>query len=174
MYNQAKIQKLVDFVNNNKDLVDKAVFKNKLQSEFNLKTDRTVYYCDDFAVRVSYSKTATVSNTVLGLAKIKAYDNIPLFVIVVSPANHKIVLANSTCVKKVSHSSHKLTLTKIIGSINFSDISSEIFGIKNIPENFEEIFNLHLTIGFNNNLKRLVDATSNIEGYRTKIHCKQF
>lgn len=172
MYNQAKIQKLVDFVNNNKDLVDKAVFKNKLQSEFNLKTDRTVYYCDDFAVRVSYSKTATVSNTVLGLAKIKAYDNIPLFVIVVSPIGHKIVLANSTCVKKVSHSSHKLTLTKIIGSINFSDISSEILGIKNIPENFEEIFNLHLTIGFNNNLKRLVDATSNIEGYRTKIHCK--
>lgn len=172
MYNQAKIQKLVDFVNSNKDLVDKAVFKNKLQSEFNLKTDRTVYYCDDFAVRVSYSKTATVSNTVLGLAKIKAYDNIPLFVIVVSPVGHKIVLANSTCVKKVSHSSHKLTLTKIIGSINFSDISSEIFGIKNIPENFEEIFNLHLTIGFNNNLKRLVDATSNIEGYRTKIHCK--
>ena len=130
MYNQAKIQKLVDFVNSNKDLVDKAVFKNKLQSEFNLKTDRTVYYCDDFAVRVSYSKTTTVSNTVLGLAKIKAYDNIPLFVIVVSPVGHKIVLANSTCVKKVSHSSHKLTLTKIIGSINFSDISSEIFGIK--------------------------------------------
>ncbi len=174
MYNKTKIQELVNFVINNQAIVDKAIFKEKLQKEFSLNSDRTVYYSDYFAVRVSYSKTSTVSNTVLGLAKIKAYDNIPLFVIVVSPAGHKIVLANSTFVKKVSHSSHKLTLTKIIGSINFSDISSEMDGIKNIPENFEELFNLHLSIGFNNNLKRLVEATSSIEGYRTKICYKQF
>ncbi len=165
MYNKTKIQELVDFVNSNQSITDKVVFTNKLIDTFSLNIDRKILYCDSFAVRISYSKTETVSNTILALRKIKVYDNIPILVIVVSPASHKIVLANSTCIKKVSHSSHGLTKTNIVGSINFCDISTNIDGTPNTPENFEMLFNLHSKIGFDANLDRLVKATSNISGY---------
>lgn len=165
MYNQTKIQELINFVSNNQSITDKVVFTNKLIDTFSLNIDRKILYCDSFAVRVSYSKTETVSNTILALRKIKAYDNIPIFVIVISPTGHKIVLANSTCIKKVSHSSHGLTNTNIVGSINFCDISTNIDGIANVSENFETLFNMHKQIGFNTNLARLVDVTSNISGY---------
>ena len=71
----------------------------------------------------------------------------------------ELLLANSSFVTKISHTSHKLTQTKIRGSFNGSNILREFNGIPNKPENFSELFNLHQSIGWESNLKRIVEAT---------------
>jgi hypothetical protein len=55
-----------------------------------------------------------------------------------------------------------LRLDNIRGSINGSDIVKEFNGIKNAPENFQKLFSIHAELGFNENLPRLVEATTNI------------
>jgi hypothetical protein len=66
--------------------------------------------------------------------------------------------------KKISHSSHELSLTNIKGSFNGSDINREFQGIENKPNNFERLYLIHESIGFEDNLVRLVEATSTIIG----------
>ena len=51
------------------------------------------------------------------------YDKIPFFVVLVrKSADNMILLANTTFLKKISHSSHELSMTNIKGSFNGSDI----------------------------------------------------
>lgn len=49
----------------------KAKVKNAIQEKFSLTLDRSVLYCDYFAVRVSYTKTKSFSNTVLSLSSLQ-------------------------------------------------------------------------------------------------------
>jgi hypothetical protein len=53
-------------------------------------------------------------------------------------------------------------MTNIRGSFNGSDIMREYQSIANSPANFPALFQLHLRIGFNGNLKRLVNETNAI------------
>ena len=55
-----------------------------------------------------------------------------------------------------------MRVDNIRGSINGSDIMKTLSGIKNEPNNFEELFAIHAEIGFEGNLARLVEATNNI------------
>ena len=87
----------------NKSMVEDAVAKR-----FSLTKDRKVYHNEYFAVRFSYSKSqsSSFSNTVLSLSALEKYDKIPFFVVLVRQcADNLILLANSTFLKKVSHSS---------------------------------------------------------------------
>ena len=169
MFNKTKIAALVQFVKDNADVVTKDDFATKLQNKFELKCDKPIYYCNHFAVRLAYSKGTSVSNTIIALSRLKAYDHLPFFVIVISPKGHRIVMANSTCINKISHSSAELRIDNIKGSINFSDILQKIGEINNIPENFESLFDYHSSLGFDGNLKRLVENTGNIQGTGTKF-----
>lgn len=142
---------------------DKLKVKDAIQKEFNLTCDRSVYYCNYFAVRISYTKNNSFSNTVLSLSQLQKFDKVPFFVVLVSHANkNKIFLANSTFISKISHSSQNLSMTNIKGSFNGSDIIRTYQELDNTPQNFEKLFAYHKGLSWEDNLQRLVNATSNI------------
>lgn len=163
MYNSPIIDRLISIVNDNQNIQDKEQLIKIIQTEFKLTQDRKVFYCDDFAIRFSQSNKKTVSNTVLSLSALKGYDTRPFFVVVVFKACVKICLANSTFLKKVSHSAKELRIDNIRGSFNFSDISTEVGGLSNTPDNFKKLFDYHKEFTFEDNIKRLVDENKNIK-----------
>lgn len=142
---------------------DKEKVEEAIQSKFDLTTDRSVFYCDYFAVRVSFTKNTSFSNTVLSLSELQKYDEAPFFVILVSGVNNnKVLLANTTFLQKISHSSQELSTTNIRGSFNGGDIIRNYRGLENNAANFEKLFAYHQSFTWEENLQRLVDATSKI------------
>ena len=142
---------------------DKAKVKKAIRDKFSLILDRSVFYCKHFAVRVSYTKTTSFSNTVLSLSNLQKFDNIPFFVILVSGVSkNKVFLANTTFISKISHSSQQLSMTNIKGSFNGSDIICTYQNLENNAKNFEKLFAYHQGFTWEENLQRLVDATSDI------------
>lgn len=95
------VKKFVKFIVTDCPKYDKEKVKKAIQEKFSLTVDRKVFYCKYFAVRISYSKSGSFSNTVLSLSALKKYDRIPFFVILVSAQNeNKVFLANTTFLKK--------------------------------------------------------------------------
>lgn len=151
----------------NKKLVIEAVIR-----KYKLIKDRKVYHNDYFAVRFSSSKYSTNSfgNTILSLSTLEKFDHIPFFVVHVRrEADNLILLANTTLLRKVSHSSKNLSLTNIKGSFNGSDIIRVYDGTLNSPENFDYLFTIHQGYSWDDNLARLVEATSNIKPVSQKF-----
>lgn len=64
---------------------DKMIVENAANRKYNFVKDRKVYHNQYFAVRFSYSKSASdsFSNTVLSLSALEKYDKIPFFVVLV-------------------------------------------------------------------------------------------
>ena len=141
---------------------DKAALTKEVVAEFGLTKDRSVFYCADFAVRFSASASANFGNTVLSLSNLKKVDDRPFIVCLVTPAVNHCFLANTTLLKKISHSSQELRENNIRGSFNGSDIIRSFEGIPNNAANLERLFEIHAGIGFEGNLPRLVEATNNI------------
>lgn len=149
----------------------KEEMKKFLQQKFNLHQDGKVYFCDKFAVRISFSKNNSFSNTVLSLSKLQKFDNKPFFVVLVRGNGEKnsIFLANTTFLSKISHSSQKLSETNIKGSFNGSDIIKTYQGLDNCTaENFEDLFAYH-SLSWEENLQRLVFNTNNIVPTKKKF-----
>lgn len=156
----------------NKSSVEDAALK-----KYNFIKDRKVYHNQYFAVRFSYSKSTSdsFSNTVLSLSALEKYDKIPFFVVLVrQSADNLILLANTTFLKKISHSSQELSMTNIKGSFNGSDIMREYDGKINEPQNFDYLFALHQGLDWEDNLMRLVDATSSIKPNSKKFVPSEF
>jgi hypothetical protein len=80
----------------------------------------------------------------------------------VTPTANYCLIANTTFLKKISHSSHELRANNIRGSFKGSDIVREFAGISNTAENIGRLYDIHAEIGFEGNLVRLVEATNNI------------
>ena len=160
--NKARIQDLLKFLAKLSGLNDKQEISKRIASEFGLTKDRSVYYCKDFAVRFSASEHENFGNTVLSLSTLQKYDDIPFIVVLVMPNQIKCLLANSTLLKKISHSSQELRENNIRGSFNGSDILRELSGITNEDANLVKLFNIHEVVGFDENLPRLVENTNNI------------
>ena len=153
---------LISFVRSRDGVAEKAPLIAEAVKKFGLTQDRKVFYSDHFAVRFSESRSESFSNTVLSLSSRQKYDDIPFLVCIVTPSKNAVFLANSTLLRKISHSSQQLRLNNIKGSFNGSDIMREFNGIQNVPENFDELFATHAELGFNENLARLVEATTGI------------
>ena len=90
------------------------------------------------------------------------YDERPFIVCLVLKDENILLLVNSTFLKKISHSSQALRIDNIRGSFNGSDIFRVFGEVKNSPENFDELFEIHRQIPFEENLGRLVEATNGI------------
>ena len=101
---------------------------------------------------------------VLSLSALKKIDDRPLVVCVLRPDKVDFLLANSSMLKKISHSSRELSMQRVRGSFLGHDILRSIGGLKNEPANFEKLFGLHQEFSWNENLQRLVDATQDIKG----------
>lgn len=162
MYNKEIIEQLVDFISNKDGNTDKRQLKKEVQEEFDLVKEGSVYYCDWFAIRFCKAASRNFGNTVLALSALHRYDNMPFIVCLVTPARNYLMLANTTFLKKVSHSSQELRRDNIKGSFNGSDIMRGFEGVDNIPDNFEFLYNSHKNYTFEENLVRLVEATNNI------------
>ena len=141
---------------------DKSKLKALIAKEFALTKDRSVYYDEDFAIRFSAGAGTSFSNTVLSLSNLRKVDHLPFLVCVVTPKKNHVLLANTTLLRKISHSSQKLRVDNIRGSFNGSDIVREFEGIANTPANIQRLFDIHAGIGFEGNLPRLVESTNNI------------
>lgn len=163
------IDRLIQFLQANDGINDKAKLASLVVSNFQLTIDRSVFYCADFAVRFSASASPSFGNTVLSLSNLQKFDDRPFIVCLVTPTKNYVFLANTSLLKKISHSSQELRENNIRGSFNGSDIMREFEGIANNSENLERLFNIHAGIGFEGNLARLVETTNNISPT-----CKKF
>ena len=163
MYNWEIMQSLVSFITDRDGIADKQALTKQVQSAFGLTKDRSVYYCRDFAIRFCTANSRSFSNTVLSLSALQKYDRTPFVVCLVTPCKNYIMLANTTFLRKISHSSQELRIDNIKGSFNGSDIMRDFEGVYNEPNNFEYLFTSHENYTFTENLARLVEATNNIQ-----------
>lgn len=157
-----RIPELLDTIAAHCGINDKAKLTTLIATKFSLIQDRSVYYCSDFAIRFSSGSGLSFSNTVLSLSNLKKFDHIPFLVCLVTPSTNYVMLANSTFLRKISHSSQQLRFDNIKGSFNGSDIIRDFEGISNDQTNIQRLFDIHREIGFDENLPRLVEATNNI------------
>lgn len=162
MYNREIIERLVAFITSRDGVTDKSRLQTSVQHTFNLVKERSVFYCDWFAIRFCTAASRNFGNTVLALSALHKYDNMPFIVCLVTPTQNYLMLANTTFLKKISHSSQELRRDNIRGSFNGSDIMRDFEGVENIPENFEFLYNSHENYTFEENIDRLVEATNNI------------
>lgn len=156
------LENLVKFIESHKTVNDKIRLATLVKEEFALTKDRSVFYNSQFAIRFSKANSANFANTVLGLSALQKFDDRPFIVCLVLKDENVLLLANSTFLKKISHSSQTLRVDNIKGSFNGSDIFRAFNEISNSPENFNELFEIHRQIPFEENLARLVEATNGI------------
>ena len=157
-----EVNRLIKFIISLDGTGNKDAVKQKVVQQFNLVRGRSVFYCDSFAIRFSYTSGKSFSNTVLSLSALQKYDSIPFIVCIVTPDINRLLLANTTFLSKISHSSHELTLYNIKGSFNGSDIMKEYQEIPNERDNIIELYPFHEEFSFQENLVRLVESTNNI------------
>lgn len=162
MYHKELIGQFTAFISSRDGCADKSRLQNEAQQAFGFVKDRSVFYCDWFAVRFCKAASRNFGNTVLSLSALHRYDNLPFLVCLVTPARNYLLLANTTFLRKISHSSQELRRDNIKGSFNGSDIMREFEGVENAPENFEFLFSSHENYTFEENLDRLVEATNHI------------
>lgn len=164
------LNRLAAFVQQHNGINDKHKLCALVADEFSLTRDRSVCYGIDFAVRFSAASTLSFSNTVLSLSKLQKYDDRPFVVCVVTPNANHLLLANSTMLRKISHSAQQLREDNIRGSFNGSDIARDLDGIENNSDNLSQLFDIHAEIGFDGNLPRLIEATNNISPSGSKFN----
>lgn len=167
------VEQLIAFLRLHDGINDKAKLAKLAADSFQLTKDRSVYYCQNFAVRFSSSASQNFGNTVLSLSNLQKFDDRPFVVCLVTPSYNYTYLANTTFLKKISHSSQELRENNIRGSFNGSDIMREFEDITNTPENIERLFNIHSGLGFDGNLTRLVEATNNISPSGKKFEANE-
>lgn len=165
------LQELLKFIKEHDGIGSKEKLSQAVKDKFNLTVDRKIYYCKDFAVRFSRAKKRAMGNTVLSLSALQKYDDRPVISCAVLPNENYMMLCNTTCLKKISQTSHRLRVDNIRGSFNHSDILKNICNLENEPENFEEIFAIHAGFSFEDNLERLVEATNGIVAHGQKFDC---
>jgi hypothetical protein len=170
VYNKAILRGLTEFIQAKNGVNDKNTLSELVRKKFNLTLDRKVYYNEDFAIRFSRSATKSFGNTVLSLSALQKYDNKPVLICVVLPTENYLLLANTTLINKISHSSHELRIDNIKGSFNGTDILREVAGIENKPANFDKLMAIHDSFTFEENLSRLVEKTNNIVGHDLKFY----
>lgn len=169
MYNRDAVDRLISYISRYDGIGDKQKLSTLVKHEFQLTQDRKVLYSSNFAIRFSKSKHKRMSNTVLSLSALQKYDDLPFIVCVVTPKINYMMLANSTFLKKISHSSQKLRVDNIRGSFNGTDIIIDFDSMENEPRNFQTLFAYHSGLSFQDNLERLVENTNDIVGRNRKF-----
>lgn len=158
----------IDFIRGikaEKPAADKALLHAAFIEAFKpTKLGRSVLIADGFAFRFSEANKPSFSGTVCGLSTLKKCDDKPFVVCVVRPGQVDFLLANTSFLKKISHTSHKLRSDNIKGSFNGTDIMREYGGMLNSPPKFEALFALHSAFTWEENVERLVESTNAIVG----------
>jgi len=69
------IDELIAFLRKNDGINDKAKLAKLVSDNFDLTKDRSVYYCNSFAIRFSSSATQNFGNTILSLSNLQKFDD---------------------------------------------------------------------------------------------------
>lgn len=150
-------------------LANKADLEARYVTLCNPIKQRSVFIGNGYALRFSEANTGSFSNVVLSLSALQKYDSTPLVICIVRPDRLNFRLANSTFLKRVSHSSHQLRTDNIRGSFLGHDIFEHYDGIENSPENFDQLFAIHQAFTWEENVERLVEATNSIVARSTRF-----
>ncbi len=115
------LKTLIEYIKEQNGKLNKSELSKKIVEKFNLVKDGPVFYQHKkkFAIRFSESKGSSFSNTVLSLSRLQKYDNEPFIVCLITPKKNFLYISNSTFLQKISHSSLKLRVDNIKGSIIF-------------------------------------------------------
>ena len=167
------LHQLLKVIKENNGINDETRLARILADAFHLIKDRSVYYCAHYALRFSSSGGRNFGNTVASLSRLQKYDDRPFIVCLVTPSQNYCLIANTTFLKKISHTSQELRENNIRGSFNGPDIVREFEGISNSAENIGRLYAIHAGIGFEGNLARLVEATNNIIPSGIKYHVSE-
>lgn len=148
---------------------NKAQIEEAFSNNSSMKKERSVYVGDGYAIRFSEANTGSFSNVVLSLSALQKYDANPMIICIVRPNRLDFRLANSTFLKRISHSSHNLRVDNIKGSFLGHDIMDECEGIPNRPDRFDELIAIHAEFKWEENVERLVEATNAIVARSTRF-----
>lgn len=173
----SELEKFLDFLESHKTVERKDELIKQAELQFRLTKDGNIYRTETFAARFCYSKNGKFGNTILSLSRLEKYDKIPFLVIlVILKQDNKVFLANSTLIKKISHSSKHLSLNNIRGSFNGSDILKNVNGLENCPKNIPDLFATHIGLSWQDNLERLVEATKDIQSktHKTELTTTEY
>lgn len=165
-----QIEEFLTYVKEGMPRHNKEAAQQATQLHFRLIKSRSVYYCNEFAVRFCFTKNGLFSNVVLSLSALQRYDHMPFFVVVVvGNGDNEVYLANTTLLDKISHSSQQLRVDNIRGSFLGSNIIKNYHGIPNDAAHVEQLFAIHRSYTWQENLVRLVEATSGIKPIKKKF-----
>jgi len=169
---QTSLQKAIAILRRFKGTHPKAN-KADVQREFVAKCapvkERSVFIGKGFALRFCEANTPSFSNVVLSLSALRKYDLRPMVICIVRPNRLEFRLANTTFLKRISHSSHGFRTDNIRGSFLGHDILDTYEGIRNEPEHFDALFALHSAFTWEENVVRLVEATNAIVARSTRF-----
>lgn len=162
--NITNLVNVVDKLRSEHQSASKDKIASLVADALDLKELRSVYSGSSYTLRFVEANGNTFSNTVVSLSTIRRHDAKPFVVVLLRPDSTEYFLANATFLKKVSHSSQKLRVDNVRGSILGHDIIRNYEGLENTPDNFEKLFGIHQEFTWEENLARLVEATGNIVG----------
>ncbi|MBL7983187.1 MAG: hypothetical protein JNL52_15405 [Flavobacteriales bacterium] len=148
---------------------NKEAVKTKLLTNGLHKVGRSLYGCKDeqgklVAVFKLVDSKKSNSNTVTSLKNILKHDDVPFIAVFLDRAAVRFMLANSSLVKKASHSSQGITHQRIKGSINGGDILHALGDTPNDREHIEQLFAQHEMEDHSEHRERIVEATLAIKG----------
>jgi hypothetical protein len=143
---------------------NKAAMEEFFQTRTGASWDRSVARAQSYAMRFSEAKGEGFSNAVASLSRLQTYDAVPFVVCIVRPDRLDFRLANTTFLKKISHSSQALREDNIRGTFLGHDVMADYQGLANEPRNFDALFALHQKASWTGNLSRLVAASAAIVG----------
>lgn len=143
---------------------NKADMEEALLAKLSAEKERSVIAAPGFSLRFCEANTGSFSNVVLSLSALHKYDALPMVICIVRPERVDFRLANSTFLRRISHSSHNLREDNIRGSFLGHDIMDQFEAVPNLPEHFEELFAIHSAFTWEENVARLVEATNKIVG----------
>ncbi len=157
------LDSLISFIRRHNGINDKRRLCELVVAEFDLIRDRSVYYRSEFCDSIQFCRINRVFRILSCHCQISESSTIsPFIVCLTAPSENLLLLANTTLLRRISHSSQELRENNIRGSFNGSDIARDLEGIENVADNLSRLFDIHAEIGFDGNLTRLVEATNNI------------
>lgn len=148
---------------------NKAEIEAAFANRTSLKKERSVHVGSGYAIRFSEANTGSFSNVVLSLSALRKYDANPMVICIVRPDRLDFRLANTTFLKRISHSSHNLRADNIRGSFLGHDIMDEHERLPNRPDHFDELIAIHAEFTWEENVERLVEATNAIVARATRF-----
>lgn len=140
----------------------KEAIQSAFARAFGARKRRSVFPLDNYTIRFSEANKPSFSNGVLALSTLQPYDNLPMVICIVRPIRVDFRLANTTFLKRISHSSRDLRSDNIRGTFLGHDILDDYEGIPNRPSRFAELFAIHGEFTWEENVERLVEATNSI------------